>query len=407
MDYTVVYLGDSPLEVYEACEVITVNDPLRLIDEIGKVDLTIINSDMAIEETDVQLINEAIEKNNVPLLLYLDDHNNDVIRHAYNYTGILRSSDSKEIVSTLINNIIKNHRRTKTLLYDSDLLELFLKYSINYVFFKDEQARVLKLSNNFNNMIGMPIEQAIGKNMMELFPSQLAKSMVEDDLRILHNGESVEVIEQLKGRYYKTSKFPIKREGKLSLLAGFSIDISDLKETERLLVESKDKIEKLIVTDELLDIYNRRGFLKELKKEINRTKHYGIKSTLIILDVDKFKTVNDSLGHFKADNFLKDLVDKVNNILRESDSFGRLGGDEFAIICESTPIEMGEKIAKRIRKLINEEPVIVDQKPYTYSVSIGLTEINQEHLALEKLLHRADLALYEAKKGGRNCVKSL
>ncbi|MCK8060325.1 MULTISPECIES: GGDEF domain-containing protein [unclassified Fusibacter] len=403
----ILYLGKVELNTFELCSVMSVQKTLLFVERMTDVDLAMLDAALQLSQEEIKSINDAISRYKVPLLLYVDGDCNPVIVDECNHTGIIRAQESCEISKAVIRNIVTNNRRMKELLKDSDLLGLFLKYNLNYVFFKDENARVLKLSDNYETMLGIPVEEAIGKNMMELFPSELARSMVDDDLRILTNDESVEVIEELHGRYYKTSKFPIHREGMPSLLAGFTIDITDMKQAEQMLIESKKQVEKLTVTDVLLSISNRRGFILEMNNEINRINRYGSKSTLIILDIDEFKKLNDKLGHFKADDFLRDLVSKVNGILRTSDFFGRLGGDEFGIICVSTPLEKGMVVAKRIQEVVNQISVVIDGEPYTYSVSIGLTEINQEHIHLERLLHRADLALYQAKRDGRNCVRVL
>jgi PAS domain S-box-containing protein len=113
-----------------------------------------------------------------------------------------------------------------------EMFRLFMNYSPIYVFFKDENIRAIQLSKNYEKMLGRPVHELIGKTMNELFPSELAKSMVEDDLRILREGKPVEVMEELHGRFYTTTKFPITREGKSPLLAGFTIDITDHKRAE-------------------------------------------------------------------------------------------------------------------------------------------------------------------------------
>lgn len=145
--------------------------------------------------------------------------------------------------------------------------------------------------------------------------------------------------------------------------------------------------------------------MKEFDKEIERVKRYGIPSTLILIDIDKFKSLNDSLGHFKADNVLKDFSKKIKSILRTNDHFGRIGGDEFAIICVSTPIEKGITVANRIKKLLMNEPVCIDEIDYTYSVSMGLIEIINKDDDIQELLHNADKALYEAKREGGDSYK--
>jgi two-component system, sensor histidine kinase PdtaS len=126
-----------------------------------------------------------------------------------------------------------------------ELFRSFLERSPVFVFFKDASARVLRLSRNYEAMLGRPIEEMIGKDMFELFPTELSRSMVEDDLRLLREGRIIEVEEELGGHAYSTTKFPIYREGKQPLLAGFTIDITARREAERLLEEALREKETL------------------------------------------------------------------------------------------------------------------------------------------------------------------
>jgi PAS domain S-box-containing protein len=119
----------------------------------------------------------------------------------------------------------------------------FMENSPVYVFFKDKDIRALRLSSNFDQLLGIPVHQALGKTMDELFPSELARNMVADDLRILHEGQKVDVVEELNGRIYETTKFPIFKDGKPVMLAGFTIDVTERKQAERRLLEVMAAIE--------------------------------------------------------------------------------------------------------------------------------------------------------------------
>ncbi len=121
----------------------------------------------------------------------------------------------------------------------------FLEHSPVYVFFKDKNIRSLRLSKNYEQMLGMPIQQAIGKSMDELFPSDLAKSIVADDLCILNEGQRVHVVEELHGRVYETTKFPIFIDGKPDMLAGFTLDVTDRVRAEQALRESEARYRAL------------------------------------------------------------------------------------------------------------------------------------------------------------------
>ncbi|MBL7970711.1 MAG: PAS domain S-box protein [Prolixibacteraceae bacterium] len=132
----------------------------------------------------------------------------------------------------------------KVIRRNNEIFNQFLEYSPIYIFFKDENVRSMRLSRNYEKMLGRPLDEILGKTMDELFPSDLAKSMVACDLEILRSGRKVEVEEEFNGRYYSTLKFPIRIEGKPMVLAGFTIDITDRKLAERALQSSEEKFRK-------------------------------------------------------------------------------------------------------------------------------------------------------------------
>ncbi len=110
-----------------------------------------------------------------------------------------------------------------------EMFNHFMENSPIYVFFKDDKIRSIKLSRNYEKMLGKPLEELLGKTMDELFPSDLAKSMVADDLRVLKEGKQITIEEELNGRFYTTTKFPIIHNGKPLYLAGYTIDITEHK----------------------------------------------------------------------------------------------------------------------------------------------------------------------------------
>lgn len=129
-----------------------------------------------------------------------------------------------------------------------EIFRLFMEHSPIYVFFKDEQTRSLRLSKNYEQMLGRPLAELLGKTMDELFPSDLATSMIADDVRILREGRQIDVVEELQGHVYQTTKFPIARPGRPSWLAGYTIDITAQTRAAEALRQSEDKFAKAFHT---------------------------------------------------------------------------------------------------------------------------------------------------------------
>ncbi len=125
-----------------------------------------------------------------------------------------------------------------------ELFNQFLEHSPIHIFFKDDNLRSIRLSRNFEEMLGTPVDCLLGKTMDDLFPPDLARSMIADDAYILSSGKNLNVKEELNGRVYTTSKFPIHYKGKLRYIAGFTVDITDQKRTEEALINSEEKFRK-------------------------------------------------------------------------------------------------------------------------------------------------------------------
>jgi PAS domain S-box-containing protein len=145
-------------------------------------------------------------------------------------------------IFTLCKDLVERRRSESAHRELESMFHAFLEHSPAYVFFKDAELRPIKLSRNFEQMIGRPLDQILGRTMEELFPPDMAASMIADDLRIIRNRELVKVDEELGGHFYTTLKFPVEQEGKPTILAGFTIDITDRKLAEKALQESEAKL---------------------------------------------------------------------------------------------------------------------------------------------------------------------
>lgn len=179
-------------------------------------------------------------------------------------------------------------------------------------------------------------------------------------------------------------------------LVGFRFDITELKRQERELI-------RLAWTDSLTGAMNRHRFMDLAGKEIDRTRRRDGNMSLLLLDADHFKQINDKYGHAAGDAILKGLVDRWTGSLRSHDLIGRIGGEEFCILLPDISEANAISTAKRLRKEISELPFAYEGQLLRVTVSIGVATL-AEGEDLPSLMQRADRALYRAKEAGRDEV---
>lgn len=164
------------------------------------------------------------------------------------------------------------------------------------------------------------------------------------------------------------------------------------------------EIKKLATIDDLTRLNNRRNFFELAEREFKLHKRYrNIQAlSMIMLDVDDFKKVNDTYGHYIGDDVLRTVAEKCIETLRETDIIGRYGGEEYTIILPQTGRKEAQRVAERLKKNISEQPIIFNGMNIYVTVSIGVAVLDDSSInTLEELLQRADIALYEAKKKGK------
>ncbi len=164
-------------------------------------------------------------------------------------------------------------------------------------------------------------------------------------------------------------------------------------------------VQRLAITDPLTGWNNRRHFFSKAQNELERSLRYGHSLSVIMLDIDNFKEVNDQYGHLVGDQILQAIAKRINNNLRTPDVGGRYGGEEFVILLPETGILAAQQAAERIRITVTDMPIATTKGPVAVSISLGVAGIQGVRtLKIEKLLDMADQALYAAKGAGRNRV---
>lgn len=195
------------------------------------------------------------------------------------------------------------------------------------------------------------------------------------------------------GSYYWVDAIISPIFGKNGKLEGYS--------SIRQNITDKKRAQKLSITDSLTNIYNRIHLEESFKEELNRAKRYKTNFSIIMLDIDHFKDVNDNYGHDVGDEVLIDTVNILRQNIRATDILGRWGGEEFLIILPQTDILEAQQLAEKLRVAISNHNF---SKIGKKTCSFGVSEFKDDDETSKNIVKRADNALYEAKNLGRNCV---
>jgi len=165
------------------------------------------------------------------------------------------------------------------------------------------------------------------------------------------------------------------------------------------------QLERIAIEDPLTGIYNRRYFFELAEKEVERAKRYKNPLSVVILDADNFKRMNDNFGHLIGDQILVNLAKLCLNNIRSLDILARYGGEEFVILMPEATKKDAQNIAERLRKLVAETSMVTGALDVMITISLGVASWNcNQELNFDSLLVRADQALYQSKETGRNRV---
>ncbi len=170
------------------------------------------------------------------------------------------------------------------------------------------------------------------------------------------------------------------------------------------LKEELDKYKEMAIIDELTGIFNRRGILDLLKREVARSERFNLPLSIAMVDVDDFKRINDTFGHVTGDKVLKAVALIMKSAIRRIDMLGRYGGEEFLIIFPNTPKDNARVAAEKLRKEVESHKFKYRDQEFRVTISLGVAEYTYGD-SVEVLISKADEALYKAKRAGKNRVE--
>lgn len=265
----------------------------------------------------------------------------------------------------------------------------------------DNKNRILDVNCAGKVITGISAQE-IGKDIWEIAsePIRNAISKMSGDLKQMEIKLSLPNIDDI--RIFDLRLSSIKDQ--IGQVQGSVLTLRDITERSNLF----EQIQRQAIHDSLTGIFNRRQLIKLGETEIERVKrHPDIPISVIIMDIDRFKSINDKYGHGTGDLVLKTLAQRCNTCFRSYDIFGRLGGDEFAAILPETTAEEAIIVAERIVKTVKEMQVATVQGNVSITVSLGVaasTDLASSEIELEWLLNLADELMYHSKQRGGNML---
>lgn len=206
----------------------------------------------------------------------------------------------------------------------------------------------------------------------------------------LDRNEPINSEVELAGNIWDTWWIPLGEDVYLH----YATDVTKHKRMEK-------ELRCLSVTDCLTNCYNRRFFMQKLEEEIERAKRNGNKFSLIMLDIDRFKSINDRFGHNVGDLVLKSMAEMIKNRIRKIDTLARWGGEEFVLLLPDTPVENAARLAEELRESLSRMDI---QGVGRVTASFGVAGYCPGD-SVDSLVNKADNMMYEAKAAGRNCVR--
>ena len=288
---------------------------------------------------------------------------------------------------------------------DSELCQLALNCIGVYVSIKDRHKKYIYVNRKFEALFEGDFESIIGCTDSQLFDFSDYSDIIESDDRVLGFGDNLESEEVIiikstgEKRVYLSSKQPIFNNNKSIVgVLCVSTDITEIYFTQK-------QLEIEATTDPLTGLFNRRFFFKLADKYLSESIRHSKPLSLIMLDIDFFKEINDKYGHPIGDKVIQFIASKTKSLLRKEDIIARVGGEEYLVLLPNTSGKAAELIAEKIRAYIDSESVFGDWTGIIYpKISLGVSTYTEGDFYFNEIYARSDKALYQAKFTGRNKV---
>ena len=268
----------------------------------------------------------------------------------------------------------------------------------------DGRGAILTVNPATQSLFGYPSDGLLGRRFAGLL-AEPDRDEYAAYIRAFGSGEHPPILgtpREAIGLRADGSKLPIELTLTIAVidepvLVAVARDISERRKTE-------DQLRRLADYDPLTGLYNRRRFEQEVDAHIAYSARYGSGGSLLLIDVDNFKYINDSFGHRAGDRLLGSIAGLMKTRLRKTDVLARLGGDDFGLLLHEADLARAQAVAEDLRTLIGNNPFVIDRQGVRTTISIGIATFVKEDVTSDELIAQAEHAKYKAKDQGRDRV---
>lgn len=312
----------------------------------------------------------------------------------------------KTSVVVMLRDITTKRRAEKAMRESEERFRIIAEYSMDIIKVINPQGKILYTSPSLEKVLGYPVRNMIGKEFFINVHSEDLQEIKEKFKKMFETKEYFQVnlrrIHQDGHSVWLNTDFVpvINADGEIERIVAISADITEMRRKEK-------RLSEMAYSDHLTGLPNRRLFLDRLQQAFYTSDRTGKLTALMVLDCDKFKTINDTFGHDVGDEVIKIFAKRVKSSLRKRDTLSRVGGDEFTIVLpEISKVEDVAEISDRILKIVNEK-MLISGNELEISTSIGISFYNPNAPSnTDVLFKKADQELYKvykAKAKGGNC----
>lgn len=270
--------------------------------------------------------------------------------------------------------------------------------------FEDGGPIIVYVNPMFETLMGYSRKEVVGQSAAMLNGPETDRHTRYKIRKALREGKEIrtEIMNYTKSGdplWLDINIYPLyDKDGNLEYFAAIERDLTEQKRMQA-------RLEKLATTDPLTELPNRLHILKMARREFSRSQRYHRPFSILMIDIDHFKKINDEYGHAIGDQVLHELGKRCGQELRDPDVLGRLGGEEFVLLLPDTPKANAAYVAERIRERLSSSLLNFDKHTLRVTASIGVAELNEQDDEFSDMLDRADMAMYDAKQAGRNRVQ--